>query len=398
MAAEQVAGGMVAPPAAPAPVSGGEPVEAPQPSGGSGESEADDPAERLRQASAVLRAARKKEEEGGGDEDDDGDEDVESDVPAKAKQKEESATEEPGGKAAFSVDAHRQKVLDVLKDLTPEQRDEVLGTSDEAFAAITAKRRRLHREREEHLEERGRLEAQRRAFDEEQKERKALNEEWDQALVKGKQNPHEALALFGWTLQQAFEFDSTGQVPADKATQELDSKYEKRIKELESRLERAAQDDERRQAEARERAATETWHGGVKRDVEGMDAGTYPLLKRVPKERVFQGVIALQTQAFNAHKARVQEAQRDGLPPPQFAPLAVSRALGYLEGELRTQQGWFSDPAQAGAVESAKTEAGKGPRTLSTTMVSEHGSGGDEEELSPKQRVRLALRALRGED
>ena len=59
--------------------------------------------------------------------------------PAPGEEKKQE--EKKDGAEAFSVDGVRSKILEVLKELTPEQRDQVLGTSDEAFAALTEKRR-----------------------------------------------------------------------------------------------------------------------------------------------------------------------------------------------------------------------------------------------------------------
>lgn len=383
MAAEQISGGPVA-------TGGGDAVQAPP----APAPEAKDPRATIKEALSKLH-----------------DTDAEPDAPAETDAGDapagEPATEEPSAAAepgaapaAFSVDAYRQKIIEHIKDLTPEQRDEVFGATSPSFAALTAKRRRLHEEREDLLLKRGQWEAEKSQIAKERESEKQLRGEWDEALKKGKANPHEALALFGWSLQQAFEFDSTGQIPPDMAAQslkeELDSKYDRRIKELEERLEREQSEKAEISSREQERANTETWHGHVRKTVSEIDGTSFPLLVKVPKERVFAGVIGLQTQAWQAHVERVKLAAAAGQPAPKFEPLAAERALGYLEGELKTNLGWFSDPAQAGAVETAKTEAGKGPKTLSATMVSERASGDGDFE-SPTKRMQAALRALRGE-
>lgn len=399
MAAEQISGGPVAAPAPAAPAAAPDgKVEAPDVSSDDGGDESEDPGERLRKASEVLRSARRKQEQ------EERDEEAGADVPADANKDEAAPAEKPSSEASFSVDAYRQKIAEAIKDLTPEQRDEVLGTSDEAFAAITAKRRRLHKEREEFREEIGKYRAERSMFEKERESHKALTGEWDEMLLKGKKNPHEALALFGWDLQQAFEFDSTGRVPQELVEKTLEekfeTKYEKRIRELEERLQAEEEGKASRAKTERERVNEDTWHGNVRQAVGSIDPKQLPYLAKVPdKDRVFRGVVALQTQKWNAHIKAVQEAQQRGVPPPKFEPLATPTALGYLEHELRTQHSWFSDPAQAGAAKAAAPEAGTGPRTLSATMVSEHVSGGDEDPAfeSPRDRVQAALRALRGE-
>lgn len=312
------------------------------------------------------------EEEIGADEGEGDEDEGEAKPEPKKKLEAEAAKVEPAAPAPYDPQAYRQKVVDVLKDLTPEQRDEVLGISEERFAALTGKARRLRAKMGEYQKAAAELESQRNEFS-------ATRAEFDEYLVKGKQNPHEALALFGWSLKDAYEFDATGQIPPEMRQKQIEEELRKKLDEP---LEEARRYKEQLE-EAQHRLNEQTWHNRVRQTIDTMPADKFPNTARIPKPELFDAVIKLQ----QAHHTKTKQ------------PLATPNALWQIEQQLTKLRSYYaeSDPVRDGGVKSSNPEATTGPKSLSADLASDRASeDGEYEELDPAEATRRALKMLRG--
>lgn len=301
--------------------------------------------------------------------------------PADGAEAEESA-EEPEEKPV-SVEEAKAELEKVLAKLTPEQRAAVLGATDDAFAALTAKTRRL-REREQRFVE------QSRAYEAERGEFQELRKEFDQALATGRENPLEALSLFGWTLEDAHAFAiSDNTVPHEKRMELLErsmtEKAEAKLKEVEAAKEAL---EAEREAIYRDR-----WHTNVASAVASVTPELHPDLAWYLSrhgadghETAKQRIISLQTQVFQHFKGKKL--------------LDEATALGILNSEVAAARSTWrdADPPREGAVKSANLEAGREPVTPPTSKLQaeRHRPPADDdgEELTPAARIRRMVAAM----
>lgn len=318
----------------------------------------------------IKEQARKALFEGGDEEE----ESEESDPEKTPTDPAPAAEEPPKEAAAFSVDATRTKILEVLKELTPEQRDEVLGTTDDAFAALTAKTREA---RKKHFE----LSQREQALETEKAEHARLKSEWDGALVEGKQDPEKALALFGWTLEDANNFFLDGKnIPPEKRYADIEERFQKtleeRLKPQEEQLKQAQENIRRRETELNLQA----WHTAVRGEISSMKAEEFPLAARWPKEEIFEAVTKLQGMHFSSTKK----------------PLATKDALVHIEDRLRIQRKYLLGDGEVVREDRKTLEAEKGQsvRTPSARQASERVAP-DEEDEPDEAKMKKALAALR---
>jgi hypothetical protein len=315
------------------------------------------------QARKVLFAQEGEEEETEGE---DSEKSLTEPAPPVEKPQEEAQ--------AFSVDGTRQKILEVLKELSPEQRDQVLGTTDDAFAALTAKTREA---RKKHYE----LVQREQAFQAEKEEHSRLKSEWDNALIEGKSDPEKALSLFGWTLEDANNFFLEGKtIPAEKKYANLEERIQKtleeRLKPQEEQLKQAQEQIRRRETELNLQA----WHSAVRGEISSMKTEEFPLAARWPKEEIFDAVTKLQGMHFSSTKK----------------PLATKDALVHIEDRLRIQRKYLLGDGEVVREDRKTLEAEKGQsvRTPSARQASERVAP-DEEDEPDDVKLKKALAALR---
>lgn len=348
------------PPAAPT-----EPAEAPEPSD----------AELREQARKVLFESRNEEEAPESELDENG-EPVKPPAtePAPAEEKKDATSRD----AEFSVEGTRAKIIEVLKTLSPEQRDEVLGTTDDAFAAITGQRRELRKAIQG-------FNKQAEAFEAEKTEHTRLKSEWDSALVEGKQDPEKALALFGWTLEDANNFFLEGKtLPPEKKYADLEERIKQTLEERLKPQEEAIRQQKEEIARERTRLNEQAWHNGVKSELASADKAEFPLTTRWPSEEIFDAVITLQRMHMQSTKK----------------PLATKDALVHIEDRLRLQKKYLLGDGEVVREDRKTSEADKGQsvvRTPSARDASERVADGDDEDEDPKVAMKKAKAALRGE-
>lgn len=341
------------PPAAPA-----EPAaEAPEPSA----------AELREQARKVLFESGEEPEET----DESEEADPQKKIPTEPAPGEETP---PAEAAAFSVDGTRQKILEVLRELTPEQRDEVLGTTDDAFAALTAKTREA---RKKHAE----LSSRESAIAAREEEHSRLKGEWDNALIEGKADPEKALALFGWTLEDANNYFLGGKtISPEKRLSDFEERFQKtleeRLKPQEDKLKQAEENIRRRETELNMQA----WHTAVRGEISTMKPEEFPLAHRWPKDEIFDAVTKLQGMHFASTKK----------------PLATKDALVHIEDRLRIQRKYLLGDGEVVREDRKTLEAEKGQsvRTPSARQASERVAP-DEEDEPDDAKMKKALAALR---
>lgn len=320
----------------------------------------------------IKEQARKALFEGGDEE-----EESEESDPEKAPTDPAPAAEEPAKEAAeFSVDATRKKILEVLSALSPEQRDEVLGTTDDAFAALTEKTRKARKKHHE-------LEQRETAIAAREEEHTRLKGEWDGALLEGKSDPEKALALFGWTLEDANNFFLNGKTaPPERRIADLEERIQKtleeRLKPQEEKLKAAEEQIRRRETELNMQA----WHTAVRGEISAMKPEEFPLAHRWPKDEIFDAVTKLQGMHFASTKK----------------PLATKDALVHIEDRLRLQRKYLLGDGEVVREDRKTLEAEKGQsvRTPSARQASERVAPDPEEDDEPEDaKMKKALAALR---
>jgi len=293
--------------------------------------------------------------------------------PAPGEEKKQE--EKKDGAEAFSVDGVRSKILEVLKELTPEQRDQVLGTSDEAFAALTEKRREL-RLRDQQTQ------AQRAELQSHVQEYSRLKKEFDERLIEGKSDPEKALALFGWDLESANNYFLNGkQVPPERKYADLEERVNKTIEERLTPREEALKQAEERIKSREAELNMQAWHSGVRSELSTLEKAEFPLATKWPQDEIFDAVIALQRIHFSSTKK----------------PLATRNALMHIEDRLRIQRKYLLEDGDVARDDRKKPEAEKG-QSLKTPNAKEASErvADDDDEPDPVK-MKRALRALRGE-
>lgn len=261
--------------------------------------------------------------------------------PEKAEEDEKKPEEEPkkAANSGFDLAATRKKVEAALEGLSDEQKAQVFAATSDEFAALHSREKRLRKRESTFVSEK-------KAFDAERQETRALRAELDEHLTHGKENPLAALDLFGWTLEDAHAYalnDNT--VPYEKRMKLLEERTEKALAERMSKIE----EHERALAE-RERQTNElTWRNGVSGEVDGLaGANVRWYIANMPqgKQAVVDAVMQMQRQVHEAFRGQ--------------KTLAVQTALARLERDVAdARRVWASDSSREGAVQPANLEAGK---------------------------------------
>jgi hypothetical protein len=212
------------------------------------------------------------------------DEEVAEDVSAKPKDREDTdgqteETTEP--ETTLTLEAAEKELRVLLDKLPQEKRTELLGTGDPAFAALTAKTRRV-REREEATA------ARERHVESQLAEAKKTQEELDGVIKQARENPVKALETFGWTFEEAAKFVMNDEkVPEEKRRQFLERAYDERIKNIESKLEADAQRNEKE----KQKNAIDGWMVTLKGEVaQAFNGDSHPIAKRIGVDDVSQEV------------------------------------------------------------------------------------------------------------
>lgn len=280
-------------------------------------------------AKAILREAV---DDGADDDDELSDDEPKPKVEAKA---EVEPKEEPPAD-------HVAQLKQILGNLSEEERTELLGTADSAFAALTSKKRRIAHHEQQLQQERAHFQKVQAGFDE--------------LLDKAQKNPVAALETLGWTLDDLVKYTESGEVPLERLQSSLEEKFKKELHQVREELENT-----------RYQTNMERWHADVARGIQAVPqhAKHFPNLAKkleqgkLDPRHLQQRIIKAQAAYFTQNKQKLE----------------LSQALGYIEQELEHQrQLWLDenpDPSQAGAVESAAAPEVQKEPLLTNNLASE---------------------------
>ncbi len=292
---------------------------------------------------------------------------------AKAAEKEEAKAEEaekPEEKPKEEPPAdHVEQIKQILANMSQEQREQLLGTADSAFAALTGKKRRMAQREGEHDQAVAKFEKVQAGFDE--------------LVDKAHKNPVEALEVLGWSVEDFIQYTESGQVPVERLQGALEKKMQDELKGMKEEL-----------ATARHQTNVERWSQDVSRGIQAVPqhADQFPHLAK----KLEQGKIDPTYVHQRVMKAQANYLKQNG------EKLELPRALGYIEKELEQSfQMWrdeIPDPSQAGSVKSeAAPEVPKEP-VLNNGMTSERrtpqSASPNYEEMDPAELKEAARKAL----
>lgn len=291
--------------------------------------------------------------------------DAEATAEDKPKKKEKKE-EEDAAPEAGSLEAAKKKLEEALAGLTDEQREELLGATDKAFAALTAKQRRFHR----------RAEAKQQELAVRSAELEGVQADLRELVATARRDPLSALKVFGWSEEDLSDYLTRGDDHPDRRDQRIKDEVLREVEGLKSQL--AAERHQGNVARWRESAA-----GAVEASI-----AEFPLSARWPRAEVIETVMTIQ----RGHYAQTKQT------------LAPEAALRIIEARLQEQHrrlvGTESPhPVRNGAVKTASSEAESEP-PLHSRMSSTRGTPAraDEEdefaELSEEDRLAYARRAL----
>jgi len=256
----------------------------------------------------------------------------------------------------------------LLANLSEQERVELLGTSDDAFAALQSKKKRAEKAYAKVQTERQYIET--------------VKSQLDALVDKAQSDPISALELLGWTPEQLVAFTENGEVPAERWQKSFEAGMEKKLAEHKEEL-----------ASIKHETNVQRWHGSVEQAVTAVvnHEDKFPLLVqkmgqgKIDPQALKKRIIAGQSEYFKQHGK----------------PLALGEAFGYLERELReARQLWLDeipDPAQAGSVKSVKSPEAPEP-LLSNRLASQRRTPQavavaleelDDDELMKRAKARL---------
>jgi len=310
---------------------------------------------------------------------------------AEAEKPEEKAAEKPpdeGSKDQVTPETAAEQIKAILEKLPEESRNEVLGTSNKAFAALTHKHQKLRAREEEYVR-------QYEALQKERQEIQKTQEGWNELLKIAKTNPVKALEALDWSYEDTTKFMLDGQVPDEKRQAFL----EQAQREHAARVERERQELEQRKQElVHEQAKTKVQAHLISRTNEiarTVTTDKYPYIRRLmdnPQANVDAEAVA--RQAWQMELAEYQRTNGQ-------TSLSLDESLGIIEKDLERHAQMLAPvqptaPRTGGAPEAPKTEI-SGNSTLTADLTSERSvtprveAKGPSQELDPDEAFRRML-------